>query len=62
MCLIQFINKSSAGSPESGLYSDWPKNKKALGASLRLVTELQKNLLTTDQIMAAEKDLSRNDV
>ena len=62
VCLIQFLNESSASSPESGLYSDWPKNKRAVGASLRLVTELQKNRLTTDQIMAAEKDFSRNDV
>ena len=60
--LIQFLNESSAGSPESGLYSDWLKNNRALGASPRLVTELQKSRLTTDQIMAAEKDLNRNDV
>ena len=40
--LIQSLNESSAGSSESGLYSDWPKNNRALGASLRLVTELQK--------------------
>ena len=38
VCLIQFLNKLFAGSPESGLYSHWPKNNGALGASLQLVT------------------------
>ena len=32
--LIQFPKESSASSPESGFYSDWPKNNGALGASL----------------------------
>ena len=53
-------------SPESGLYSDWPKNNRALGASLRLVTELQiillVNRLTADEIMATEKDFNTSDV
>ena len=64
--LIQFLHESSARSPESGLYSDWPKISRALGASLRLVTELQiillENRLTADEIMAAEKDLNTSDV
>ena len=64
--LIQSLNESSAGSPDSGLYPDWPKNKRALGASLQLVTELQiiliVNQLTADEIMAAEKDLNTSDV
>ena len=52
---IQFLNESSAGSPESGLNSDWPKNNRAFRPSLQLVTtELQKNWLTADQIMAGE--------
>ena len=64
--LIQFLNELSARSPESGLHSDWPKNNRALGALLRLVTELQitllVNRLTADEILAAEKDLNRSDV
>ena len=64
--LIQFLNESSSRSPESGLYSDWPKNNRALGALLRLVTELQiillVNRLTADEIMAAEKDFNMSDV
>ena len=42
---MQFLNQSSARSPESGLYFDLPKNKGALGASLRLVAELEIILL-----------------
>ena len=60
--LIQFLNESSAGSPESGLYFDWPKHNRPLGACLRLVTELLKNQLKANQIMAFEEDLKRNDV
>ena len=37
--LIQFLNEWSA----SSLDSDWPKNNRALGSSLRLVTELVNN-------------------
>ena len=54
---MQFLKESSARSPESGLYSDWPKN---------MVTEFQiillVNRLTADEIMAAEKDLNTSDV
>ena len=50
----------------AGLCCDWPKNNRALGASLRLVTELQiillVNWLTADEIMAAKKDLNTSDV
>ena len=63
---IQFLYESSARSPEPGLFSDWPKNNRALGSSLRLVTELQiillVNRLTSDEIMAAEKDLNTSNV
>ena len=28
--VTEFLNESSANSPVSGLYSDWPKNNRAL--------------------------------
>ena len=40
-----FLNELSAHSPESRLFSDWTKDNRALGASLRLGTELQIILL-----------------